>query len=269
VAKAGLCTVGYSKKVVSSVLDLAARAGADGVEIWGQPDHVRYPIDSAQLRELREQAEALALEVCALGSYFHAGKKVEYAKVKVDARNQLRIARELGASLIRIWAGTGTRAESSDAARKKAIDDIRAFADHAGDARIGVVLERHAGTLTHGWEGIPEILADIGHQNVALNYQVVYPATEDELEDRAVDDYATLLPLSRHAHLQNYLPADDGSLKRAFLDSGIVDYSRLGAVSRASGYTGYFMVEFPADFNDGLSDVETVRRDIDFIKRLH
>lgn len=267
-AKAGLCTIAYNKKSVSSVLDIAAKAGADGVEVWGQPDHTRYPIDGVDLREIREHADALALEICALGSYYRAGGAVAYAKVKLDAHNQVQIARDLGAPLIRIWPGAKNRADSTDAEVRRVIDDIRLFADHAGDAKVGVVLERHTGTLTHGWDGVAELLAEVGHQNVSLNYQVVYPAAESEYEERGAGDFTRLLKLSKHAHLQNYLPGNDGSLKRSFLDSGLVDYSSLGRVARLAGYHGYFMVEFPAELNEGLSDAETVRRDIDFIKGL-
>jgi 3-dehydroshikimate dehydratase len=267
-AKAGLCTIAYNKKSVTAVLDLAAKAGADGVEIWGQPDHVRYPLDPAQLRAIREHAEALALEICALGSYYRAGGAVEYAGVKLDARNQIRLARDLGAPLVRIWPGSKSRARCTDAELRRVIDDIRVFADHAADSRVGVVLERHEGTITEGWEGIAELMAEIGHENVALNYQIASSTSEEDLEDRGVEDYTALLPRARHAHLQNYLPLEDGSLKRSFLDSGLVDYSRLGEVARACGYRGYFMVEFPADLNEGLTDVETLRRDIDFIKGL-
>jgi sugar phosphate isomerase/epimerase len=267
-AKAGLCTIAYSKKGISYAMDIAARAGADGVEIWGQPDHVRYPVDSAQLTEIREHAESLALEICALGSYYCAGAKVELAKVKLDARNQIRIARELGAPLVRIWPGNKNREECSEAEVRRVIDDVRLFADHAGDARIGVVLERHGGTLTNGWDGVAELLAEIRHENVALNYQIAHPASEEEYEERGVEDYTRLLPLSRHAHLQNYLPLDDGTLKRSFLDSGLVDYSHLGEVARTSGYRGYVMVEFSAELNEGLAEADSVRCDVDYIKGL-
>jgi sugar phosphate isomerase/epimerase len=267
-AKAGLCSIAYNKKSISAVLDIAAKAGADGVEIWGQPDHIRYPIDGTNLRDIREHAEALALEICALGSYYAAGGAVEYAKVRLDARNQVKLARDLGAPVMRIWPGVKSRDDSTPAEVRRVIDDIRLFADHAGDAKVCVVLERHVGTLTHGWDGVAGLLSEIGHENVFLNYQVVYPATEDEYEERGAGDFTALLGLSRHAHLQNYLPADDGGLKRSFLDSGLVDYSSLGKVARSAGYHGYFMVEFPAELNEGLSDSQTVRRDIDFIKGL-
>jgi sugar phosphate isomerase/epimerase len=268
VAKAGLCTIACRKKSVFAALDLAAKAGADGVEIWGQPDHVRYPIDSAALRETREHADALALEICALGSYYTAGGAVEYAKVKLDVRNQVRIARELGAPLIRIWPGAKSRADSTETEARRVIDDIRLFGDHAGDAKVRVVLERHAGALTHGWEGVEDLLGEIGHENVSLNYQVVYPASVEELESRGASDYTRLLPLSGHAHLQNYLLDEVGALRRSFLDAGLVDYSRLGEAARAAGYRGYFMVEFPADIDEGLSEADAIRRDMDFIHGL-
>lgn len=267
-AKAGMCTIGFGKKPVTAALDIAARAGADGVEIWGRPDHIRYPLDSAQIREVREHAESLALEICCLGSYFQAGAATEYAGVKLDARNQVRLARELGTSMIRIWAGTASRAATPPETARKVIEDIRVFADHAADARIQVVLERHHGSLTEGWDGVKELLSEIAHPDVFLNWQIVGGEDEEELATRGVADYTALLPLSRHAHMHNYTAMDDGSLKRCYLDAGIVDYKGLASVARTAGYRGYFMVEFPPELTEGLGEVESIRRDIDFLRSL-
>ena len=263
-----MCTRVFAKKPVSVALDIAARAGADGVEIWGQPDHIRYPPDPVQIREVRDHAESLALEICCLGSYFCAGAVTTYGGVKLDARNQVRLARDLGAPLIRIWAGNQNRAQAGAAGARKIVEDIRVFADHAGDSRIGVVLERHDGTLTEGWEGVPELLGEIAHPNVWLNWQIATPADEVELAERGVRDYTTLLPLSRHAHLHNYTATDDGRLGTCHFDVGLLDYRGLAQVARSCGYQGYFMVESPVEVGEGLGEVESVRRDIDFIKGL-
>ena len=87
-----------------------------------------------------------------------------------------------------------------------------------------------------------------------------------------------LLPLSRHAHLQNYLPPavaapeteGEGErwLKRAFLDAGLIDYRVLSEIAAACGYTGCFMVEFLPDLREGLNDPEALRRDVEFIASL-
>ena len=101
---------------------------------------------------------------------------------------------------------------------------------------------------------------------IFLNYQIPNPATVEEYKTKSIDDYTNLLKYSRHAHLQNY--TKENGPKRAFLDTGIVDYSKLGEAAEKSGYEGYFMVEFPAKTNNGLNEVDILRRDIKFINGL-
>ncbi len=266
--QAGVCTISFQKKPVATALETASRAGADGVELWGQPEHIRYPIDLDRVREVRDLAGDLDLEICALGSYYRAGVSTEYDGEKLTIRNQIEIARELGTRLIRIWAGEKDPGECTADEANAIVEDIRLFGDYASDAGMQVVLERHGGTLTAGWEAPDPLLERINHPAVGLNYQIVGPSGEDGYADMAVRDFTRLLPLSWHAHMHNYPSATAGSRERCFLDNGIIDYSSMSDVIRSAGYEGYFMVEFPADLNEGLSDVDTLRRDIDFIKSL-
>ena len=67
--KAGVCTIADKNRSSIQMIDLTADAGAEGVEIWAQPDHVRYPFDDGQLREIRAHADRRGLDICAIGSY--------------------------------------------------------------------------------------------------------------------------------------------------------------------------------------------------------
>ncbi|MBT3275921.1 MAG: hypothetical protein HN368_22420, partial [Spirochaetales bacterium] len=129
-----------------------------------------------------------------------------------------------------------------------------------------VVLERHNETLTNTWESPRRVLDLIDRPNMSLNYQVVYPAPVTELRENSAADYRELLGRAAHAHMQNYQELPNGELKRCFLDEGIVDYSALGEAARSAGYAGAFMVEFLPDDTHGLSDVEALRRDLQFIR---
>ena len=91
-ARAGLCTIADKNRTLREMIDVAAAAGAGGVEVWGQPDHVAYPVDAKELREARKYAAGAGIEICALGSYYRPPAAVVYHDVAVTARNQLEIA---------------------------------------------------------------------------------------------------------------------------------------------------------------------------------
>lgn len=266
--RAGLCTIAFKQKPLEEVLAVAADTGASAVEVWGQPPHVSYPVDRSSLETSRAAAESHGLAIAAFGSYFQPGKPKALEGVTLDIENQVAAAEALGAGLIRIWPGSVEYEDSDEAQRASVYDEIRAFADRAGTAGIGVVLERHIGSLTHGWDAPARVLDEIGHPNVSLNYQIPYPVPVHEYGERSVDDYSQLLPRSRHAHIQNYLETPDGSLSRTLIDRGVVDYSQLRTVAEECGYDGYLMVEFAAEIRGGMSVVEAVAADIAYLDSL-
>lgn len=45
----GVCTIAFKQKPIDDVLSLAAAAGADGVELWGQPPPRPVPHRSREL----------------------------------------------------------------------------------------------------------------------------------------------------------------------------------------------------------------------------
>ncbi len=266
--RVGICSIAFKERSAVEALRAIAAAGADSVELWGQPPHLPYPVDEGWCAALREQAGELGLSFCALGSYYRPGGHPSYGGRPVTKENQLAAARALGAQIVRIWPGSASRQATAPAARERLYAEIRDFADAARDAGIVVVLERHAGSLTEGWEAPLTVLQEIGHPAVALNYQVVYPAPREELTSRAVTDYRRLLPHSRHAHLQNYSAAAGDRPPRTLVADGVVDYGRLGAAARECGYDGAFMIEFPAEERGGMSVEEAMRADVAGVRRL-
>lgn len=276
-SRVGICSIAFKERNAAQALRAIAAAGAGCVELWGQPPHLPYPVDTGWCAALREQAGELGLRICALGSYFRPGRHPSYGGRPVTKESQIAAARALGAPIIRIWPGSAALRATAQAARERLYAEIRDFADAARDAGIAVVLERHSGTLTEGWEAPLTVLEEIGHPAVALNYQVVYPAPAEELAARGVDDYRRLLPHSRHAHLQNYAapagwpaggrPAGDRP-PRTLVAKGVIDYGGLGAAARACGYGGAFMIEFPADRRGGMSVEEALRADVAGVRRL-
>ena len=180
--------------------------------------------------------------------------------------NQIQIVKGLETDVIRIWPGYKNYLELNKNEYEHIIKDIKLFADKAKAENISIVLERHSNTITNGWDNIPDILSDINKSNVYLNYQIVFPDLKENIIAKANSDYNNLLPLSIHAHLQNYSKTDFP--KRSFLDNGIIDYTGLREAISLANYNGYFMIEFLPGIREDLNDFDTVKREIDFIKSL-
>ena len=265
-AKAGLCTIACRETSIFEAIDAAKSIDAEGIEIWGKPGHISYPVKKTDLLKIKEYAESKGIPICAFGSYFRAGTKTIINNVELTVENQIEIARLIDTGIIRIWAGDKNFSECTEDEIEIIINEIKSFGECAAEENIIVVLERHSGTLTNQWENVELILEKINSDNIFLNYQIPHPATGEKYRTESISDYKCLLKYSKHAHLQNYSRGD--TTKRTFLDSGIVDYSELEEAAKDAEYDGYFMVEFSAETNDGLNKLDSLRRDIKFIKNI-
>ncbi len=265
-ARTGLCTIACKEKSIFEAIDIAKSAGAEGIEVWGKPEHINYPVNKNELLKIKEYAQSREIHICALGSYLHAGAKIIINDIELSIENQIEIAELLNTNIIRIWAGNRNYDEYKEDEMEKIFNEIRAMGKLASKEKITLVLERHNSTITNQWDNIENILNEINSDNVFLNYQMPHPATVGEYKTKSISDYTKLLKYSKHAHLQNYTKDDE--FQRAFLDAGIVDYSEIGEAGRETNYSGYFMVEFPAEVNEGLDELDALKKDIEFIKNL-
>lgn len=263
--KAGVCTIAMRDMDIFAAIDTAAAAGAEGIEVWGKPPHVPWPAGKSHCSELRDHAAARGVSIRAFGSYYRAGERELIDNFELTPESQVEAAAWLGADLIRVWAGGKNYSETPQAARKRVTGDLRRIGDLAGERGIGVVVERHANTLTNGWDSPAKVLAEVDHDNVKLNYQLVYPAPADEIVEKYAEDLTANLRLSAHAHLQNYTKGPDGELTRCYLDEGIVDYRQLASAAQAAGFDGFCMVEFLPVDTHGLSTAHALKRDISFL----
>ena len=61
--KTALCTIAFKDRSFVEVLDLAVRAGFDGVEPWGKPDHMAAVYDAEFNRRMAGAIRERGLEV--------------------------------------------------------------------------------------------------------------------------------------------------------------------------------------------------------------
>lgn len=212
----GLVSITFRALSPGEIVALVRQAGLRGIE-WGGDIHVPHG-NLARAREVRTLTQEAGLTVAAYGSYYRAAQSeaagLPFARV-------LESAVELGAPIIRVWAGTVGSASASPAARAQVAADLHRIATLAAGARVGVSLEFHNGTLADTAESTARLLAEVSQPNLSTYWQ---PPLERDPE-ACVSDLRRLLPRLTHLHVYQWrtlserLPLAAGAAPwRQFLD---------------------------------------------------
>lgn len=186
----GVCSVTFRKLPAQEVIRLAAQAGLQGIE-WGGDIHV--PHGELQIaREVARQTREAGLVVSSYGSYYRAGHEDELPFEKV-----LATAKELGASVIRVWAGKRGSAETTSGYWQSVVEDSRRIAQMAQREGITVCYEFHGGTLTDSAGSAKRLLEAVAHPSMRTYWQ---PRVELSLL-RNLRELRTVLPWLVNVHI--------------------------------------------------------------------
>jgi len=224
---------------------LAARCGADGLELTGRAPHLAPEADLDEVRAAGERVRAAGVGVTAYGSYL----SYRTPGYQVDAVREVRRAAELGTKLLRVWAGHPEGA--SDDVRDDVVALLRAAGDAAAADGITVVVERHGGTLADTAARSEALLAAVDRANVCLNYQPLDGLAPEEVATQP-DDARRLAPRSRYFHVKNYRANPEAGgplLLGGDLEGGVLAYPEIFAAAVGAGYRGPYGIEFVA-FDD-------------------
>ena len=241
----GLVSVSFRKLKPQQVVDLVKQAGLTGIE-WGGDIHVPHG-DAALAREAAKMTKEAGLKVAAYGSYYYPGLGGAPSFEAV-----LDSASELGAPLIRIWAGKKSPAEATAADRKKVVDDAIRIAGLAAGRKIALAFEFHNNTLTETTESAVRLLKEINQANVRSYWQ-----PHEEPIAAQLQSLDAVLPWLAHIHCYYWagnerLPLEQGESKwKQYLDH----------IRKAPG-DRYVMIEFVKDDSPQafLSDAATLRK---------
>lgn len=166
--RSGLVSITFRKLEPAEIARLAAMAGLEGIE-WGGDVHVPHG-DLANARTVRRITEESGLTVTSYGSYYCVGESEEQG---LAFEKVLDTASELGAPLIRVWAGKRP-SESADAAyRSKVVRESRRIADLAAAAGLTIAYEFHGNSLTDTNASAVHLLEEVAHDRVTSYWQPV------------------------------------------------------------------------------------------------
>jgi sugar phosphate isomerase/epimerase len=172
--KTGLTSVTFRKLSPEEIISLVKQAGLQGIE-WGGDIHVPHG-DLASAVEVGRATRAAGLEVSSYGSYYRVG----CADNSVSFEQVLETAVQLGAPLIRVWAGDlGSNSTDPDG-WERVLDDSLRICQMAEQAGVRLGFEYHEDTLTDTSASACRLMRDIGLNNFSCYWQPPVPANPSE-----------------------------------------------------------------------------------------
>jgi len=236
-----MCSICAMDRSLADATALAARCGADGIEVTARAPHLEAAAGASEVREAGERVRASGIEVTAYGSYLsYTGPEFE-----ADAAREVARAAMLGSKLLRVWAG---HPDGVDGSPDDVVAMLRAAGDAAASEGIEVVVERHGGTLADSADRSEALLDAVDRANVTLNYQTLDGLPSKEVAEQP-GDARRLIPRSGYFHVKNYRanPVPSGPLVLGGdLETGVLDYRAILAAAVEAGYRGPYGIEFVA-----------------------
>jgi sugar phosphate isomerase/epimerase len=162
----GLVSITFRQLKPRDIVALVMQAGGASIE-WGGDVHVP-PGDTAQAREVSQMTADAGLTVSAYGSYYRLRPEAEEEH---PFEAVLASAVELGAPIIRVWAGIESPDGVDAAGRLELADRARQIAEQAAAQHIQIAFEYHSRTLTETSGATLELMEAIVHPNVRLFWQ--------------------------------------------------------------------------------------------------
>jgi len=244
----GLVSITFRQLTPEAIIGLVREAGLRGIE-WGGDVHVPHG-DLKRAREVGEMTREAGLEVAAYGSYFRVGHSegdgLLFSHV-VDS------ALELGASVIRVWAGSEGSTTVSDEQRRRVVEDLRRITELAAKAGVRVATEFHGGTLTDTNESTNQLLLEVDHANLYTYWQPLM-GMSDETCVEAIGQLSLRLS---HLHVYHW----DSVKERCVLAAGTERWQQFLQAAHEVPGDRYAMLEFVKDDapENFLRDAATLR----------
>jgi len=255
--KIGLSTKVVQDRPLDEAVEIAARCGYTGLELFGVPNHVPADIPFDQVRELRQRCDDLGLKTVTLCTYVggFAEASDAVAAVQLDAyRRYLEIANLLGCDLVRLWPdylGQNIRIPREDH-WLRAAHYLRQAADLGLAAGSRVLIENHR-TMAIDVESTLHLVRLIDRPNVVLNFDPgnMFLAGADYGHE-AVRAFGSLIQnvQVKEASVTGVAPGQHGDATLAtggsydlLLGQGNIDHASYLRALAEIGYGGYYMAE--------------------------
>ncbi|NQT19413.1 MAG: TIM barrel protein, partial [Planctomycetes bacterium] len=147
-------------------------------------------------------------------------------------------AQELGAPLVRVWAGAKGSADADAEYRERIAQESRRIAGDAAHAGIAVTCEFHGGALTDTTESAERFCSEVAHDNMKSYWQPNAPDTDSNI--RGLE---AMLPWLSNIHAFNWVWHESGIERLPMADAADA-WKRYLEVAASTGREHFVLVEY-------------------------
>ncbi|PVE11676.1 sugar phosphate isomerase/epimerase family protein [Streptomyces scopuliridis] len=202
--KFAFSTLGVPGLPIPDVLALADRTGYQGVELRAHPEEPVHPgIGPRERASVVEEFQRAGIEILTVAGYVRVAKAdADEKRLRQELDELLWLARDLGASFVRVFPGGGDRpaAEADATAARR----LGAAAELAADFGVRILLETHDSHRT-GTDAA-RVLGPVGHKHVGALWDVMHTWLGGEAP---ATTHAALAPYLGYVQVKDIASAED------------------------------------------------------------
>ena len=244
--KPGLVSITLRQKSPQEIIRLCEETGLQGIE-WGGDVHVPHG-DLGAARRVRQWCEDAGLHIAAYGSYYRTGHEDETPFSLV-----LETAQELGAPLIRAWAGNRDAQDADEKYFWNIVNQSQQMAAVSESANVRLAYEFHGKTINNSAAASKVLLDAIDHPFWQTLWQPLSIETIPQAES-----LKSVLPRLANLHVYHW----ENYANRFPLIEGFADWQKYFSIAQ-NGISRWALLEFVKD-----DDPENLRRDAMTLLRL-
>ncbi len=228
----GLVSISYRELSPRQIIDLCADTAIAGIE-WGGDIHVPHG-DLPIAREVAQMTRDAGLQIASYGSYYRCGAALEFERV-------LESAVELGAPLIRVWAGQDGDDFSA------VTDDLRRICELARAQNVGVATEYHGGTLTETRDSTARLFTEVRDSGLQTLWQPLRRGAGMNLKTpENLEDLRAVVPFLANVHIYEWRDIEAGKTRRFSLQNSAQWPTYIEELKKIGG-DRWMLLEYVAD----------------------
>lgn len=203
----GLVSVSFRRHSPEEIVKAAKEAGLTCIE-WGSDIHAPC-LDTERLREIVALQERYGIRCSSYGTYF---RLCETPLSELEA--YIAAAKMLGTDVLRLWCGSKSGADMTEAERERLISECKAAAELAEKHGVILCTECHRGTFTERLSDALLLMREVDSPSFRTYWQ---PFQWKSVEENLA--YAeAIAPYAEHIHVFQWKNDEKFSLREGIAE---------------------------------------------------
>jgi sugar phosphate isomerase/epimerase len=282
-------TWGHAFLPLDEFIDRAAALGYDGVMLMAKRPHLSvldYDIESRA--RLRDKLKSRNVRTVCVAGYTNFTADLEHgevptAEIQIQHVTELvRIARDLGGNLVRVFTGYENPAAAYLAQWNLLVRSLRECAQRAADFGVTIAVQNHH-DLAAGYESQFDLIQEVSHPNCRAAFDAWAPALHGVDIVTAAEKMGPITALTTMANYQlrpryrletkltNFQPILP-TVQAVPIDEGFIDYGAFLSALERGGFKGAIAYEMCSPLLGGgsLENLDRyARKFVEFLSDRH